>query len=46
MTKLTRRAFAASSAAAAAAAGFVKYMDDGDKKMGETMKAAGLAKSA
>ena len=28
------------------AAQFAKFMDDGDKKMGEAMKAAGLAKSA
>jgi tripartite-type tricarboxylate transporter receptor subunit TctC len=28
------------------AAGFAKFMDDGNKKMGEAMKAAGLAKSA
>jgi tripartite-type tricarboxylate transporter receptor subunit TctC len=28
------------------AAGFAKFMDEGNKKMGEAMKAAGLAKSA
>ena len=28
------------------AAQFAKFMEDGDRKMGEAMKAAGLAKSA